>query len=87
MDMQGLFEALDGREVLSQGNRWRVEVFSISDQAEHRWIELAVRGRQEHLLTLRMPPQTGAQHTLSALISWLGDPWETVVHDDVLNVA
>jgi hypothetical protein len=88
VEPQGLFDALDGRELSTPGHRWHVEVFSVSDQAQHRWIQLGLNsGDRPHMLTLRMEPGAGVQHAVMALTSWLGDPAEAQAHADVLNVA
>jgi hypothetical protein len=86
MEPGRLFEALDGRELSISGHNWQVEVYSVSDLAPHRWIQLAVKGDQPHMLTLRLEQSAGAQDAVMALSTWLGDPSETQANE-ILNVA
>jgi hypothetical protein len=59
VDPDELFAELDHMEIAAGEGRWRVEVFSISDQEGQRWIQLAVRGRTEQMITLRLHPGAG----------------------------
>jgi hypothetical protein len=77
--------ALDG-EVVSDGERsWRVEVYSISDQQDHRWVQVSLLGEPSWMLTLRVSPEDGIEHIRHTLSTWLADP--SVPHDEVINIA
>ena len=79
-----LFAALDGSEVLTSGHRFDLEVYSVTDQATGRWVQLGLRGSHEHLVTLRLPKQSGLQEATTALSAWLADPAHA---EEVLDVA
>jgi hypothetical protein len=80
-----LFVALDGRHVASRTDRYRIEVFSVRDEAGHRWVQLALRGAtSQRMLTVRLNPGDTAQHAIHTLASWLADPAGSA---DVFNVA
>lgn len=69
-----LFAALDGSEVQTSGCRYDLEVYSVTDQATGRWVQLGLRGTQEHLVTLRLPIESGLSEATTALSRWLSDP-------------
>jgi len=80
-----LFIALDGRSVVAgSGGRYRIEVYSVRDEAGCRWIQLGLHGVTAHMLTIRQTPGDGAQHVVLALSSWLADPSQ---QPHVLSVA
>jgi hypothetical protein len=79
-----LFAALDGSEVRTFGLCFNLEVYSVTDQSSGRWVQLGLRGSQEHLVTLRLPKQSGLREAAIALSEWLADPTHVV---DVLEVA
>jgi hypothetical protein len=79
-----VFVALDGREVLVSGRRWRIEVFSVRDVAGRRWIQLALRGKFEQTFTLKLPAGAGARPAVHAVTSRLTNPSPI---GDVLHVA
>jgi len=80
-----LFAALDGRELNPGSDRFLIEVFSVSDQAGQRWVQLALEGAESRrLLTVRLKTGDSAQHVLLLLSSWLRDPAGTT---EVFNVA
>jgi hypothetical protein len=79
-----LFAALDGSEVRTSGHRFYVEVYSVTDQSTGRWVQLGLRGAHEHLITLRLPKQSGLQEATSALSEWLTDPTHVA---EILEVA
>ena len=69
-----LFAALDGREVNLSGDAYHLEVYGIFDQAETRWVQLAVKGRAEHAVTLKLAATDGVRAILAALSSWSMEP-------------
>jgi hypothetical protein len=86
MDPQLVFEMLDGPDLFVSGRRWRVEVFSVSDHADYRWVQVGLDAPDDHhMLTLRLESGAGPQSALSALSSWLHDPEKRP--SEVLNVA
>lgn len=80
-----LFAALDGVTISSAKGTCTIEVFSVSDEAGRRWLQLALEGsgHRRHL-TLRLKTGDTAQHAVHKLSSWLSNP---AASDDVINVA
>jgi len=70
-----LFAALDGCEVRTFGCRFDLEVYSVTDQSTGRWVQLGLRGAREHMVTLRLPIQSGLSEATTALSEWLADPF------------
>lgn len=66
-----LFTALDGRVVRCAGDSWRIVVFSVSEGAGHRWIQLAVRGTADYALSLRLNGDEGAEQVVRLVKGWL----------------
>ena len=86
MDAQHVFEVLDGKVFFVSRRHWSVDVFSVSDQADHRWVQVCVRdGADRHMLTIRLEPGAGSRGAISAIASWLHAPQERA--SQVLNVA
>jgi hypothetical protein len=79
-----VFVALDGRELIVGGRRWRIEVFSVRDLAGLRWIQLALKGRSALTFALKLDAGAGARRAVMAVTSKLMSP---AVFDDVPNVA
>jgi hypothetical protein len=80
-----VFIALDGRELIVGGHRWRIEVFSVRDVAGLRWIQLALRGGTSALnFALKLDAGAGARRAVMAVTSKLTSP---AVFDDIPNVA
>ena len=74
VDPDDLFADLDNLEIAAGGGQWRVEVYSISDHDDHRWIQLVVHGESEHMITLRLQPGARVEDALPALSEWLEAP-------------
>jgi hypothetical protein len=74
VDPDELFAELDNLEIAAGGDQWRVEVFSISDHDDHRWIQLVVHGQSEHMITLRLLPDARLEDAIPALSDWLAAP-------------
>lgn len=72
VDPDELFAELDNMEIAAGECRWRIEVFSISDQEGQRWIQLGVRGTTEHMITLRLQPGAGLADALPEVLKSLG---------------
>jgi hypothetical protein len=79
-----VFVALDGRELIVGGRRWRIEVFSVRDLAGLRWIQLALKGTSALTFALKLDAGAGARRAVMAVTSKLMSP---AVFDDVPNVA
>ncbi len=80
----GLFSALDGRELIAMGRRWQVEIFSICDQGSERWVQLALHGVTDYMLTFRLAAGNTARDLVPTILSWLMHPTDT---GDVISVA
>ena len=83
----GVFIALDGRDIDISGHHWAVEVYSVTDQPGGRWLQLGLKGddhSQEHLLTLRLPAGSSVEVAARALSSWLIDPTHVT---EIVHVA
>jgi len=80
-----LFDALDGRTVSVFHRTWRINVYSISEDAGWRWLQLGLDGQpDDYTVTVRTSPHDGVEDTMQALSSWLARPSKT---HRVLNVA
>lgn len=86
VEAQRVFDVLDGSALSISGHQWLVEVFSVSDQAPHRWVQVGVSGDQNYMLTLRLNLGAGAQPAIDALSSWLDRPFEAPLNG-VLRIA
>ena len=86
MDPNRLFEMLDGRDLYISDQPWHVEVFSVSDQAQHRWVQIGLKGDHEYMLTIRLESGSGVLPVVQAVSSWLHTPSETRT-EQILNVA
>ncbi len=71
---KALFTALDGRELALRGCLWRVEVFSVSEISGRHYVQLAVRGESDHMLTLRVMPHAEIRQVILSLLAWLEHP-------------
>lgn len=69
-----LFWALDGRDLVVLGKRWRVEVFSVVELAGRRYMQLSLDGSTHYMLTLRLAPETSVRRLIPAVLSWLTHP-------------
>lgn len=65
------FGALDGRMVRCDGQTWRVVVFSASEAVGHLWVQLALRGKCDYALSLRLNGDEGADEVLQLLGNWV----------------
>jgi hypothetical protein len=67
-----IFSALDGRDFMAANEHWRLEVFSVVQQAANLWIQLRLVGDTPTVLTLRLAKNAGVRETLQTLADWLG---------------
>jgi len=74
MAPEPLFLALDGRDLTVSGRNWRIEVFSVCDHDARRWVQLALRGKQEYVLTLALAAGDGLSQAVTALADRLTEP-------------
>ena len=74
MEPNRFFDMLDGRDLLVSDHHWRVEVFSVSDQAQHRWVQVGLKGHHSAMLTIRLEAGSGDQRAIEALSSFLRHP-------------
>src|SRR5262245_40898275 len=65
---------LNDAVVTVAGQPWQVEVYSVSDLRNARWVQLGVTGASHHLLTLRLAEDAGADDALMAVAAWLENP-------------
>jgi hypothetical protein len=79
-----LFAALDGRELLVAGLRWRVEVFSVRDLAGLRWVQLALMGTSRQTFALKLDAGAGVRRAVEAVVAQLTSPARL---SDMSNVA
>jgi hypothetical protein len=79
-----LFAALDGRELLVAGLRWRIEVFSVRDLAGLRWVQLALKGKSRQTFALKLDAGAGVQRAVEAVVSRITSPAQL---SDMSNVA
>jgi hypothetical protein len=71
MRTYSLFGALDGRDFMAAGEHWRLEVFSVVEDAQHLWIQLRLVGHLPRLLTLCLSKRADVHEALTALTAWL----------------
>jgi hypothetical protein len=81
---EALFSALDGRRLSVSQQNWLVEVYSVYDDAESRWVQLALQGPPQHTVTVRMALNDSVDHIVDAVEAWLSHPSPT---HKVLDVA
>ena len=84
VDPKRIFAALDGRELLVSGRRWRIEVFSVRDLAGLRWIQLALKGKSRQTFALKLDHGAGVRRAVEAVTSLLTSPAQL---SDMSNVA
>lgn len=66
-----IFQALDGHQLTASKKTWRMEVYSISDEGETRWIQVALHGLESHELMVAAPRSSDAKQIVSALRTWI----------------
>jgi hypothetical protein len=72
MKADQVFQTLDGPTLMVSGQRWRVEVFSVFDDADDRWIQIGLEGPAQHyMLTLLFAAGAGPEEVFNTLKSWL----------------
>jgi hypothetical protein len=81
---QALFDALDGRIVRASTGEWRVEIYSVSDDRQTRWVQLGLGGDPAFCLTMRLNPDADSAYALNVLTSWLTNRESTA---DIVSIA
>lgn len=71
---EALFGSLDGRELIVLGRHWKVEVFSVCAMGGCRYVQLALKGTQEYMLTLRVATGADQRLLIPRLLTWLAHP-------------
>ena len=71
---ESLFWALDGRDLVVLGRRWRVGVFSVVELAGRRYVQLSLEGPTRYMLTLRLVPDVTARRIIPIVLTWLAHP-------------
>ncbi len=80
-----LFAGLDGTHVSVDGSAWRVEVFSVIDGPDRRWLQIALDGAARRVLTLRLHKTEGPRQIARQISSWLANP--SSIHNVLERVA
>jgi hypothetical protein len=73
-ESEGLFAALDGRELIVLGKKWLVEVFSVCALGGCRYVQLSLQSEQQFMVTLRVAAGTDMRQLIPRLLSWLAHP-------------
>jgi hypothetical protein len=84
LSCEQLFEALDGRTISVFHRTWRINIYSICEEAGWRWLQIGLDGQPDYTVTVRTSPHDTLAETLHALSSWLARPSKT---QRVLSVA
>lgn len=71
---ESLFLALDGRDLVVLGRRWRMSVFSVVELAGRRYVQLSLEGAAQYMLTARLTPATRSRQVIPAVLDWLRRP-------------
>jgi hypothetical protein len=79
-----LFSALDGRELIVLGRRWKVEVFSVCELGGCRYVQLSLQGQEQYMLTLRVGSGTDVRQLIPRLLTWLAHPSSS---GEILDIA
>jgi hypothetical protein len=66
-----LFRALDGRWLTVSGDRWRAEVYGVTQEGGWRWVQVGLHGARDHMITIRTVPTSGTSQVILALTAWL----------------
>jgi hypothetical protein len=56
-----LFGALDGQEVTSEGDRWRIAIYGIHPGRRRYWIQVLLTGPEQYAATFRIDPDRPAE--------------------------
>ena len=69
-----LFKELDGRQLHIGNVDWRVHVFGVFEDRNWRWIQMALEGTRDQMVTMRVTLTHGPAQALQRLSSWLQAP-------------
>ena len=72
-----LFETLDGRWLSVLSRRWRIEVYGVFQQEGSYWLQLALRGRPDHMIAVKCDQRDSDIDVVEALTLWLANPLQT----------
>ena len=76
---------LEQSDVIIRGHRTALEVYTVTDLPDGRWIQLALKGSQHpHLITLHLPVRGDLSDVAVALEAWCGDSAHADELDDML---
>ena len=67
-----LFFGLDGHIFAEGPQSWRCDVCGIHITETDFWIQLALSGKSEHMLTLQLPRDSKTADAVKAIGDWLG---------------
>jgi len=73
-ESEGLFAALDGRELIVLGRKWIVEVFSVCALGGCRYVQLSLQSELQYMVTLRVAAGTDIRQLIPRLLTWLSHP-------------
>ena len=80
-----LLEQLRGRVIDASGGSWRIEVFSIFDDATHRWVQVYLNGPVDRTVLLKLARFADGDDAVSAILYWVQESsWP---HGGVLEVS
>jgi len=68
---EAAFRTLDGHDFVFDGGACHVEVYGIFDDGDHRWVQLALDGDRQQMLTLRIEAQAKEKPNCT-LVSFAG---------------
>jgi len=84
LSAERLFEALDGRTVSARGRQWLIEIYSVRQESDATWLQLALQGESSHSLLMRLAPDDRPKHAVRVISAWLGNRPDRA---HILNVA
>jgi hypothetical protein len=80
-----LFAALEASHALVGDRRLSLKVYSVTDDATCRWVQLGLVGAyDQYLVTFAIRPESGVADVALALSSWFSDPAHA---QDLLDMA
>jgi hypothetical protein len=68
-----LFTELNGCQIGRGDERATVEIYSVSDQAGHRWIQVGLHGATETMFTVEVPSTLGAADVSRTIEAFFGE--------------
>ena len=80
-DPEALFEALDGHALHGPHHSWQIRVYSILEERGWRWVQLALEGDPDCMVTMRTSLDDDGEETLRVLSAWMQNPTRTPAPD------